>query len=154
MIKSIKDNKAVDLKTKIVNSLMISGRKETGEKILLKFVKLLQKSANKNFKSLIQLAIISSTPTFKLNEQVMKKGKRKATKSTPSFIPNDSFRVKSSLKIIRTVASKNKGSTYFYESLVKEILASANLKSQSVDKKNELQNQILTNKRYLSKFRW
>jgi ribosomal protein S7 len=154
MIKSIKNNKTVDLKAKIVNSLMVSGEKKTGEKILLKFVKLLQKSMNKNFKSLIQLAIISSTPTFKLNEQVIKKGKRKATKSTPSFIPNDSLRVSLSLKFIKNVASKNKGSIYFYESLVKEILASANLKSQSVDKKNELQNQILMNKRYLSKFRW
>ena len=133
---------------------MISGEKKTGEKILLRFVKVLQKSMNKNFKSLIQLAIISSTPTFKLNEQVIKKGKRKATKSTPSFIPNDSLRVSASLKFIKTVASKNKGSTYLYESLAKEILSSANLKSQSVDNKNELQNQILMNKRYLSKFRW
>jgi ribosomal protein S7 len=154
MIKLVKRNKTIDLKTKIVNSLMVSGEKKTGEKILLKFVKLLQKSMNKNFKSLIQLSIISSTPTFKLNEQVIKKGKRKATKITPSFIPNDSLRVTASLKFIKNVASKNKGSINFYESLVKEILASAHLKSQSVDKKNELQNQILMNKRYLSKFRW
>ena len=76
MIKSLKSNKTFDLKTKIVNTLMISGKKKTGEKVLLKFAKLLQKSTNKNFKSLVQLAIVNSTPTFKLNEQILKKGKR------------------------------------------------------------------------------
>jgi ribosomal protein S7 len=154
MIKSLKSNKTFDLKTKIVNTLMISGKKKTGEKVLLKFAKLLQKSTNKNFKSLVQLAIVNSTPTFKLNEQVLKKGKRKAIKSTPSFITNDSLRIMTSLKFIKSAVAKNKSSVYFYESLVNEIMASSALKSQAVDTKNELQKQILINKRYLSKFRW
>jgi ribosomal protein S7 len=154
MIKSLKSNKTFDLKTKIVNTLMISGKKKTGEKVLLKFAKLLQKSTNKNFKSLVQLAIVNSTPTFKLNEQILKKGKRKAIKSTPSFITSDSLRIMTSLKFIRNAVAKNKSSVYFYESLVNEIMASSALKSQAVDKKNELQKQILINKRYLSKFRW
>jgi ribosomal protein S7 len=154
MIKSLKSNKTFDLKTKIVNTLMISGKKKTGEKVLLKFAKLLQKSTNKNFKSLVQLAIVNSTPTFKLNEQILKKGKRNAIKSTPSFITSDSLRIMTSLKFIRNAVAKNKSSVYFYESLVNEIMASSALKSQAVDKKNELQKQILINKRYLSKFRW
>ena len=154
MIKSLKSNKTFDLKTKIVNTLMISGKKKTGEKVLLKFAKLLQKSTNKNFKSLVQLAIVNSTPTFKLNEQILKKGKRKTIKSTPSFITSDSLRIMTSLKFIRNAVAKNKSSVYFYESLVNEIMASSALKSQAVDKKNELQKQILINKRYLSKFRW
>ena len=33
---------------------------------------------NKNIINLIQLSIINSTPIFKLNEQIIKKGKRKA----------------------------------------------------------------------------
>jgi ribosomal protein S7 len=135
MIKSLKSNKTFDLKTKIVNTLMISGKKKTGEKVLLKFAKLLQKSTNKNFKSLVQLAIVNSTPTFKLNEQILKKGKRKAIKSTPSFITSDSLRIMTSLKFIRNAVAKNKSSVYFYESLVNEIMASSALKSQAVDKK-------------------
>jgi len=154
MIKSIKRGKAFDLKTKVINTLMLQGKKKTGEKILLKFAKRLQKSSDKNFKHLFQLAIINSTPTFKLNEQIVKKGKRKAVRITPSFIANDSLRIMTSLKFIKTTVSKNKKSIQFYESLSEEILASAVLKSQAVDKKNDLQKQILINKRYLSKFRW
>ena len=154
MIKLLKKNEKTNLKTKIINSLMINGEKKTGEKILVKFLKNLQKSTNKNYKSLIQLAIINSTPTFKLNEQVVKKGKRKSIKSTPSFILNDSLRITTSLKSMKKIISKNNNSNHFYISLVKEILASTQLKSSVVDKKNELQKQVLLNKRYLSKFRW
>jgi ribosomal protein S7 len=59
-----------------------------------------------------------------------------------------------SLKFLKEVASKNRGSVDFYQSLAKEVLSSSFYKSQSVDKKNELQKQVLVNKRYLSKFRW
>ena len=154
MTKSLKKIKNSKLRSKIINTLMISGKKKTGEKILLKFVKLAQKSTNKNFKRLFQLALVNSTPTFKINEQVVKKGKRKATRNIPAFITSDSLRITTALKSIKNVVSKNRNSTSFYESLVKEILAAASLKSQIIDKKNELQKQVLINKRYLSKFRW
>lgn len=154
MKKSFKSSKTFQLKTKMVNTLMLSGKKKTGEKILLKLAKLLQKSNNKNFKSLIQLAIINSTPTFKLNEQIVKKGKRKAIKSTPFFIVTDSLRIMSSFKFLKTAAVRSTTSNHFYKILANEVLAASELKSQSVEKKNELQKQILLNKRYLSKFRW
>lgn len=154
MSKPLKKNKNLSLRAKIVNTLMVSGKKKTGEKILLKFAKRLQKSTDKNFKNIFQLAIINSTPVFKFNEQIVKKGKRKAVRISPSFIMKDSLRVTTSLKFIRNAATKNKNSISFYEVFVKEVLSSSILKSQSVDKKNELQKQILINKRYLSKFRW
>lgn len=151
---NLKNNKSIVLKNKIVNVFMKKGKKHTGEKILLKFSKLLQKSTKKNFQNLVQLAIINSTPAFKLNNQAMNKGKRKSTKSIPSFIVKDSLRIMTSLKFIINIASKDKGSINFYKSLVKEILVSSSLKSQSIDQKNKLQTQVLLNKRYLSKFRW
>jgi ribosomal protein S7 len=154
MIKSLKNIKTFNLKTKIINIIMISGKKNTGEKILLNFAKKLQKSNNKHFKKLVQLAIINSTPTFKLNEQIVKKGKRKAIRSIPSFIMTDSLRTMTSLKSIKRSVVKSKNSNQFYEVLANEILLASNLKGQSVDKKTELQKQILANKRYLSKFRW
>jgi hypothetical protein len=58
------------------------------------------------------------------------------------------------LKFIIRIAYKDKGLINFYKSLVKEILASSSLKSQSIEQKNKLQTQVLLNKRYLSKFRW
>lgn len=154
MIKSLKKNNTSHLRNKIVNTLMKSGKKKTGEKVLLKFLKGLQKSTDKNFKVLLQSAIINSTSTFKLNEQSVKKGKRKATKSTPSFITSDTLRIITALKLIKKVSANNKHSKYFYQSLTVEILAASASKGQSIVQKTELQKQILINKRYLSKFRW
>jgi ribosomal protein S7 len=152
MIKSNKNIKIFNLKAKIINVLMLSGKKSTGEKILLKSAKKLQKSTNKHFKTLIQMAIINSTSTFKLNEQIVKKGKRKAVRSVPSFVATDQFRVMLSLKLIKNASFKGKGSNEFYESLANELLMASSLKGQSINTKTDLQKQILANKRYLAKF--
>jgi len=154
MIKALKKNKVSHLKNKIVNTLMKSGRKKTGEKILLKFLKSLQKSTNKNTKAILHSAILNSASAFKVNEQSIKKGKRKATKTIPSFIVGDSLRITTALKLMAKVSAKNKNSNHFYQSLKAETIASSSLKGQSVEQKNEVQKQILMNKRYLSKFRW
>jgi len=146
--------KAIILKNRIVNTFMKNGKKRTGEKILLKSSKLLQRSSRKNFQNLIQLSIINTTSAFKINEQVMKKGKRKSKKITPSFIVKDSSRIMTALKFIKNTVQKNKSSINFYENLANEILASFSLKSQSIEQKTKLQTQILLNKRYLSKFKW
>jgi ribosomal protein S7 len=143
-----------NFKNKMVNVFMKNGKKHTGEKILLKSSKLIQKSSRKNFKSLVQLAIINTTSAFKLNEQIMKKGKRKSKKITPSFIIQDSLRVMTALKFIRNTVQKKKNSMNSYKNLSNEIVASSSLKSQSIEQKTKLQTQILLNKRYLSKFKW
>ena len=150
----LRKKKTMVFKNKIVNVFMKNGKKYTCEKILLKSSKLLQKSSKKNFQNLVQLAVINTTSAFKLNEQVMKKGKRKSKKITPSFIIKDSLRIMTALKFIKNTVQKNKSSTNFYKNLANEILASSSLKSQSIDQKTKLQTQILLNKRYLSKFKW
>jgi ribosomal protein S7 len=150
----LRKKKAIVFKNKIVNIFMKNGKKHTSEKILIKSSKLLQKSSKKNFQNLVQLAIINTTSAFKLNEQVMKKGKRKSKKVTPLFIVKDSLRIMTALKFIRSTVQKNKSSTNFYRNLANEILASSSLKSQSIEQKTKLQTQILLNKRYLSKFKW
>jgi ribosomal protein S7 len=154
MIKSNKNIKICNLKTKIINVLMVSGKKSTGEKILLKSAKKLQKVSTKHFKTLMQMAIINSTSTFKLNEQIVKKGKRKTVRSVPSFVVTDQFRIMLSLKLIKNAAFKSKGSNEFYESLANEVLMASSLKGQSINIKTDLQKQILANKRYLAKFHW
>lgn len=154
MIKPLKKNNTPHLRNSIISALMKSGKKKTGEKIVIKFLKLLQKSTVKDFKMILQSAIINSTSTFKLNEQAIKKGKRRAKKYVPSFIISDSLRIVTTLKLIKKVSAKNRSSSYFYQSLMAEVLAASTSKGQSVDQKNELQKQILINKRYLSKFRW
>ena len=150
----LKKKKTMVFKNKIVNVFMKNGKKHTSEKILLKSSKFLQKSSKKSFQNIFQLAIINTTSAFKLNEQVMKKGKRKSKKVTPSFIIKDSLRIMTALKFFRNTVQKNKNSTSFYKNLANEILASSSLKSQSIEQKTKLQTQILLNKRYLSKFKW
>lgn len=153
MTKSKKNNTIV-LKNQIVNSFMKNGKKHTGEKILLKLSKSLQKSTQKNFQNLIQLAVINAAPAFKLNEQTMKKGKRKSKKIIPSFIVKDSLRIMTALKSLKDVAHNDKNSNSFYKRLHKEVLGASMLKSGSTEQKAKLQNQVLLNKRYLAKFRW
>lgn len=150
----LKKNNIQIVKNQVITSIMKNGKKRTGEKILLKLSKSLQKATQKNFQSLLQLAIINSTPAFKLNEQIMKKGKRKSKKIVPSFITKDSLRVMGALKSIKNVAQKSKNSSNFFDKWAKEILDTSSAKSQSVEQKINLQNQVLLNKRYLAKFRW
>ena len=154
MIKSLKKNKTAHLKSKIINTLMINGRKTAGEKILLKSLKSLQKSTDKNFKTLLHSAIVNLASAFKVSEQAVKKGKRKTVKSIPSFIISDSLRITTALKLLTKTSMKIKSSNFLYKKLVGEILSSSVLKGQTIDRKNEIQRQILVNKRYLSKFRW
>ena len=150
----LKKKETIVLKDKIVNVLMKNGGKHRSEKILLKSSKLLQKSSKKNFQSLMQLAIINATSTFKLNEQIVRKSKKKSKKITPSFILKNSLRTMTALKYIKTTVCKKGNSIGFHKNLTKEILTSSSLKGQSVEQKTKLQVQVLLNKRYLSKFKW
>ena len=133
---------------------MKNGKKSTGEKILVKSLKSLQKSTVKKPLTVLQSAIINASSTFKVNEQSVKKGKRKAIKIVPSFIISDSLRITTALKLIKSVATKNKNSNHLYQNLLTESLSTAGLRSQAIDKKNDVQKQILLNKRYLARFRW
>lgn len=150
----LKKNSIVTLKCQIVNSFMRNGKKRTGEKILLKLSKTLQKSTSKNFQSLVHSAVINLASAFKLNEQTMKKGKRKSKKVIPSFITKDSLRIMTALKSIRQAAQKDRSSSSFYESLRREILDTSSNNGKSLEQKIKLQNQVLLNRRYLAKFKW
>jgi len=152
-MKSKKNNSTV-VKNQIVNSFMKNGKKHTGEKILLKFSKSLQKSTQKNFQNILQLAIVNLTPAFKLNEQTMKNRKKTSKKIILSFIMKDSLRVMTALKFIKNTAQKDKSSNSFFKRLSEETLGASLMKGLSIEQKTKLQNQILLNKRYLAKFRW
>ena len=149
-----KKNNSIVVKNQIINNFIKNGKKYTGEKILLKLSKSLQKSTPKNFQTIIQLAIINITPAFKLNEQITKMGKRKSKEMVLSFIFKDSLRVMNALKAIKNVVQKDKSSSGFSKKLNREILAASEMKGLSVEHKTKLQNQILLNKRYLAQFRW
>ena len=144
----------IELKQKLINAGMKHGKKKTVEKILIKSLKLIQKYNKKNHKNLIKDSIINSTPTFKINTQSKKRGKRKMNKEIPTFIKKDSLRTSSSLNFLLSSALKNKELKTFYKKITQEILESSINKSKSIEKKTEIQKQVLMQKRYLLNFRW
>jgi ribosomal protein S7 len=143
-----------ELKQKLINLIMKDGKKETVEKILTKSLKLVQKSNKKNHKNLIKNSVINSTPIFKINKQSKKRGKRKMNKEIPAFIKKSSLRTSSAINFLVSESLKNKELKNFHKKITQEIIESAYNKSKSVEQKNEVQKQVLMQKRYLLNFKW
>jgi len=83
------------LKTKFLNHLLRNGNKKTCEGVLLKCFKNLQKSSNKSHKKIFKLAVINSTPVFRLivlkNKKTRKKNRK--SKEIPKLITKNSERI-------------------------------------------------------------
>lgn len=148
----VKNN--LELKQKLTNAMMKHGKKKTAEKILIKSLKLIQKFNKKNHKNVIKNSIINVTPTFKINKQSSKRGKRKVEKEIPAFVKKDSLRTVLSVNFLISASLKNKDSKTFYKKLTQEVIETSFQKSKSIEQKTEMQKQILMQKRYLLKFRW
>lgn len=141
------------IKSKIINHILKNGKKNSGEILLLKSFKKLQKSSKKQTSKLVQLSIINSTPIFKLHKSSIKKNKRnKKVRETPTFIVNPNIRTSMSIKFI--LLNKEKKSNNFQTELTKKILLTSNYKDDSIVLKNELQKKVVLNKKYLKYYRW
>ena len=146
-------NRKIKIKNKIINHLMLNGEKKTGEKILLKSLKELQKYSKKQSKKLIELALIFSTPIFKVHKITNKKRKKKNIKEIPTIITTKRARISLAIKfILKTL--KNQKSNYFYTEFNKEILLSIKNEGSAIQMKNEVQKQVLLKKHFFSYYRW
>ena len=145
----------IEIQNKLINHITLNGKKKTSEKTLLKSLKALQKNSIKQSNHTIKLAIINSTPIFKTHNISNKKQKKrnKKTREIPSFIKTQNSRTSLSLKLILK-GLKNKKPKYFYLKLKEEIVLAAELKSNSMLFKNELQQKSLLNKRFFRYYRW
>lgn len=149
-----KNKKKLIIKDRIINSFMFNGQKEVSEKILFKTLKHIQRSNNKNCATLIQEFLINLTPIFKFNKQSKKRGKKKTITYIPYLMPTNALKINFGLKLLKNTILKSRKNSFFYE-LTQEILAAVSLnKSFSIEQKNNLQKQILAQKRYFYKFRW
>jgi ribosomal protein S7 len=145
-----------ELKSKIINHNIKNGNKRTCEKTLLKCLKYFQRTSFKNYKKIIQLAIVNTTPIFLL-KQIKELKKRRKKKVVIPFIPKKPLRISYSIKNIVLEASNKKNfeqKKSNYKNLAQEILLSASKKSETVKKKNETQEQALKRKKQLARFRW
>jgi ribosomal protein S7 len=146
-------HKKVNIKNKVINQIMIGGKKNVSEKILFKSIKELNKFSNKQVKKLLQLRIFLSTPTFKLHKSVNKKKRKKKIYETPAFIPNNQARSSLSIKFI-LLHAKTRITNNFYNKLKKEILTFLEQKDSVNELKNDTQKKVLAKKSYFRFYRW
>lgn len=144
--------KKLEIKNKLINHIMVNGKKKTSEKIVLDCFKELQKKNIKKTNELIKLAVISATPVFKLHTIKNKKSKKRKLKEVPAFITNTNYRISLAIKFIINSIGKKK--EQFYNKLNKEILLNSQQKGEAVQLKNNLQQKALVQKKYLKFYRW
>lgn len=145
------------IKSKLINHLTLNGKKETSEKNLLKSVKELQKNSKKRFSKVFQLALIHSTPIFKLHKIKLKKKKKSKNnrfREIPGFLKTRTSRISLALKFILKNSKKNTEYSNYSQSLSKEILICSKNKGESVRTKSELQKNVLAKKHFFRYYRW
>lgn len=141
--------KALFLKNKIYNYMMVDGKKTMSEKKILKSSKILQKNTIKNHKNIIKLAIMNAAPTIQMKQ--IKKKKRKTVKEFP-FVLNKKNRITLSIKSILNSLRKNTG-TKIDALLPFELLSTANTKNDILKIKKDNHKLALIKKKYIF-FRW
>ena len=146
-------SKKINTKNKIINHLTARGKKHTSEKIFLKTLKKLQKDSKKQSSKIFKLAIVMASPTFKLHTLKQKKRKKKKGKEIPAFISKTKIRISLAIKNILLITQKKK-KRVTYLNLREEVLATAQKKSETIERKNTTQEQILTKKHLLRYYRW
>ena len=150
-----KRKKNIEIKNKLINHLVIKGKKNKSETIVLKILKILQINSKKSSKKLFQIALVSSTPIFKINtiKQKKRKKKKQKLKIIPAFISSKTSRIFFAIKFILKTTKKKKNQSLF-QKLPNEILISSKNKSQTIETKKENQKQAFSNRHLLKYYRW
>lgn len=147
----------IKIKNKLANHIMLSGNKHKSENILLKSFKNFQQSSKKQTKKIFQLALVYSTPIFKLHESInkkLKKRKQSKIRVIPAFMPKTINRISLGIKYILSNIAKKKVSNFFYKKLNQELLLIIKTKGNNLEIKKETQKKTLSNKRYFKYYRW
>ena len=149
-----RQNQSIEIKNKLINHLIIKGKKNKSEKIVLESFKTLQLNSKKSSKKLFQLALVSNTPLFKINTITQKKRKKKKQKAKiiPAFISHKSHRISFAIKFITKIAKKK--NQPLFQNLSEEILLASQNKSQSIEIKQDTQKQAFLNRHLFKYYRW
>lgn len=150
-----KQKKNIEIKNKLINHIIINGKKNKSEKIIWKSFKTLQTISKKSSKRLLQLALVSTTPIFKINTITQKKRKKKKQKSKiiPAFISNKASRISFAIKFIVSTSKKTKKQKLLKQ-LSEEILLSLKNKSTAIEMKKDKQKQAFLNRHLFKYYRW
>ena len=146
-------NNKEKIKKKLLKHILKNGKKPISEKILTKSFKSIQKQQNKSHSEIFKLAIINSTPMFRIIQLKNKRRKKKSVKEIPAFLSTYKYRTSWGLKYL-TKISTSKTDNIFSNQLKQEILYSAKDESSVITFKNELQNKTLKGRKYFRHYRW
>jgi len=135
---------------KIINQVLVNGKKITSEKIWIRSIKFFDKSFVKDHKKLINRALINETLLLKIKELTQKK-KRLQSKEFP-YIVNNKNRILLALKFFLN-KTKNKNEMKIYKKLVIDVLAVANKSGVSTNKRKSLYEYAYLKKKYFY-YRW
>jgi ribosomal protein S7 len=147
------NNKNEKIKNKLLKHILINGKKPISEKILTKSFKSIQKHQNKPHSEIFKLAIINSTPMFRIIKLKNKRRKKKSVKEIPAFLSTYAYRTSWGLKYLVNNAT-SKTDNIFFNKLKHEILFNAIDESSTITFKNELQNKTLKERKYFKHYRW
>ena len=137
------------LKHNLFNRIMVSGNKKTSEKILLKSLKLMQKTQlKKSFEKIIRLSLINNSPIVYMKHI---RRKRKRTLEFP-FLLKPLLRISYGIKFLLQY-SKNYAQKLFYLNLKAELINSAKKISSSFKHKVKLTNEVFSKKKF-AEYRW
>lgn len=142
----------VPIKSKILNHLLLDGKKKTSEKILLQSFKELQKFSAKQPTELIQLAVVCCTSVFKIHKQIRANRKKKHVREIPTIIISKKARISLAIKfILRSLINKNLNCSY--AKLYTGVFSTVNNEGSAIQIKNEIQTQLLIKKHFFFNYR-
>lgn len=142
----------MSIKSKILNHLLLDGKKKTSEKILLQSFKELQKFSPKQPTELLLSAVVCCTSVFKIHKQVRKNRKKKHVREIPTIIISKKARISLAVKsILRGLTNKNVNC--FYAKFYTEILSTARNEGPAVGLKADVQKQLLIKKHFFFNYR-
>lgn len=139
---------------KIINFIMVKGKKMCAENIIKKSFKLLIKNNKKQFKKIVYLSVNYCLPTFKFKIKKVFFKRQKLIQFKPSLINTTHYRVFFSLKLICDNVKKNFKKKTFIKNFKNELISILLLNSESWIKNNVNQKEILNNQNVLTFYRW
>lgn len=142
-------------KDKLINRIMKNGKKGTSEKIFLNSVKLLQKSSIKQIRIMFKIMMFHIIPVFKLNILRIKKKKKKVEiKEIPVFLFSKRTRISLAVKMIADSTKKVDKTNIYCRKLAITLLNNSEINGDIITTKNNLQQKVIDNKKYLRNYRW
>jgi len=129
---------------KVINQLLLNGKKSVSEKIWIKNVKLFQKSFKKNYKKFVNRSIVNVAPLLKV-KQLKQKKKRFQSKEFP-FIVTKKARIALTLKFF--INKKKRIGTTMDKKLLSELLFAAKKTGTIITTKKNLYEHAFIKKKY------